>query len=514
LFIVLVLLGTAAVILGGYQRFVRPGWLMLGRTQPEQFIGRASGPFGIPNSLAAYLLLLLPAAGALTFRPRATAVDRVWWGWVTLVFASGVLLTLSRGAWIGLALALVMWPIVTTSLPWRRRMILALAVLVAIAAVSATVFLASPKARERLTLLVRQSGELSRPILWGSAWNLFRDAPLTGTGAGSFNVLFERYRPVQFIDEPQWAHNDYLNTLSDYGAIGFALFFGASVLVAVQHRGDRGNESSSDRVPVDWFEAPAMRGALGIGVLAFAFQLFVDFHFKIPALAMAFATSGALALGRDKDRDTRKNLADPSSTSAQTRLRRYGWATGALTFAVLLIPVVQFYRAESFRYRARQSIDAYNAKRAGNLAELLGRAEADLQRAVALNPRNAKAWSDLAFALEMAVFIRPGDVRALAAAEEQAARRALAISTVVPEFWIRLGVALDLQSKSAEAGEAFERSVQLAPKQSHGWYYYAAHLARDTNKRTEALRAVATCLSLDPGNSTAEALKDKLTGRP
>jgi cytochrome c-type biogenesis protein CcmH/NrfG len=133
---------------------------------------------------------------------------------------------------------------------------------------------------------------------------------------------------------------------------------------------------------------------------------------------------------------------------------------------------------------------------------------------VNLNPRNAKAWSDLAFALEMAMFVRPDAVRELAAAEEQAARRALAISNVVPEFWIRLGVALDLQSKFTEATAAFEQSLQLAPKQSHGWYYYAAHLARDTNQRPAALRAIATCLSLDPGNSTAEALKDKLTGRP
>jgi O-antigen ligase len=512
LFVMLILLGIAAVILAGYQRFVRPGWLMLGRIQPEQFIGRASGPFGIPNSLAAYLLLLLPAVGALTFRPHAAAVERVWWGWVTLVFASGVLVTLSRGAWIGLALALVVWPIAATSLTWRRRMLLALAVFVAVAGVSATVFWASPKARERLTLLVRQSGELSRPILWQGAWNLFRDAPVTGTGAGSFNVLFERYRPGQFIDEPQWAHNDYLNTLSDYGAVGFALFFGVGILVAVKYRGNRQNGNSSYRVKVDWLEAPSTRGALGIGVLAFAFQLFVDFHFKIPALAMAFAATSALALGRDNQ--IRKELADPSSTSTQIRLRRFGWAAGAVTFAALLIPVVQFYRAESLRYRARQSIDAYNAKRAGDLTELLGRAEADLRRAVALNPRNATAWSDLAFALEMAVFVQPGEVRALAAAEEEAARRALAISTVVPEFWIRLGVALDLQFKSAEGGQAFERSLQLAPKQSRGWYYYAAHLARDTNKRTEALRAVATCLSLDPGNSTAEALKDKLTGRP
>ena len=56
LFFTLVALGITAVALGSYQRFVQPDWLMLGRQQVDQFLGRASGPFGIPNSLAAYLV--------------------------------------------------------------------------------------------------------------------------------------------------------------------------------------------------------------------------------------------------------------------------------------------------------------------------------------------------------------------------------------------------------------------------------------------------------------------------
>src|SRR5688572_11128297 len=51
LFVTLVILGIAAVALGCYQRYVQPDWLMLGRRQANQFLGRASGPFGIPNSL-------------------------------------------------------------------------------------------------------------------------------------------------------------------------------------------------------------------------------------------------------------------------------------------------------------------------------------------------------------------------------------------------------------------------------------------------------------------------------
>jgi len=97
LLVMLGLLGFVAVLLAAYQVFVQPDWLMLGRQQAEQFIGRASGPFGIPNSLAALLLLLLPPAVALTLRPGASAVQRVVSGYLAAVFLFGLVLTPAAG---------------------------------------------------------------------------------------------------------------------------------------------------------------------------------------------------------------------------------------------------------------------------------------------------------------------------------------------------------------------------------------------------------------------------------
>jgi hypothetical protein len=48
-------LGVAAVAMAAYQCFVDPTWLMMGRRQAAQFIGRSSGPFGIPNSRRCWL---------------------------------------------------------------------------------------------------------------------------------------------------------------------------------------------------------------------------------------------------------------------------------------------------------------------------------------------------------------------------------------------------------------------------------------------------------------------------
>lgn len=506
LFALVVALGVGAVGLAAYQRFVRPEWLMLGRQQAEQFIGRSSGPFGIPNSLGAFLILLLPALSALALRRAATATARVGWGWMSAVLGFGVLLSLSRGAWLALAAAVAVWPFIVPGWRWRRRVGLALLVLVALAGTGSVVFQTSAPARERLTRLVHDAGELSRPILWRGAWALVREQPLVGTGAGSFNVAFERHRPAGFVDEPQWAHNDYLNTLSDYGLIGFSLLLAPAGWLVWCGRSAPPGAPRGGRQAV--IESPAVRRALGIGLLAFALHLVIEFHLKLPALGMTFAVMAALSLGRGGERRR------PERTNPSNEGRRWAWVAGALFVLVMMVPLTRFMRAETLRYAARESVDREIRRPAGDRPVLLAHAERELRRAVELWAQHAGAWSDLARVVEFQAYLMPERRGDLAPAAEDAARRALALSADVSEFWIRLGVALDLRGQSAAAAAAYERSLALAPRSSAGWYYYAFHLSQDTERREAALRAIATCLSLDPGNAAAEALRATLVPRP
>jgi tetratricopeptide (TPR) repeat protein len=373
-------------------------------------------------------------------------------------------------------------------------------VLAAALGVTALVIGVSPKIRERMERLVRDSGELSRPILWRAAWNLFREHPVTGTGAGSYNVLFERYRPERFADDPQWAHNDYLNTLSDYGGVGFVLFFGAVGAIVINFRRRDKDTALSDH---EWLDALAVRRALGIGVLGFAFQLFVEFHFKIPALAMACATIAGLAV-------------HPAGRLESYRRERRSWITVTVPGIVVIVlalagvAMVRFYRGEALRYRARQEIDSYTRNQTGDLSTIASTAEAALRKAVTLAPTNGAAWADLAFALELRTLAQPDRAGEFAPPASEAASRAITITSVVPEFWIRSAVALAMLSRPAEAEEAFQRALQRAPKSAAGWYYYAHHLSSDTQQRAAALRAIAICLSLDPGNSAAATLRVKL----
>lgn len=508
LFGVLVALGVVAVVLGCYQRFIDPDWMMLGRTQVIYFIGRASGPFGIPNSLAAFLLLLIPALGALTFRRHATETARILCGWLLLVLGFGLMLTLSRGAWIGLAVALVVWPMAVTRWKWRRRIVIAGAVLAAVVLAAGSLYQASPKARERLEILVQDMGERSRPILWRASWELFREFPVLGSGAGSYNTLFEKHRPERFADEPQWTHNDYLNTLSDYGLVGFVLFFGAVAVIAV--RGSRQRRVGRTRATGHWIDDPAFAWGLVIGLLAFGFQLLVDFHFKIPALGMACAVVAALAVGSSWPS---ARVAVKTRSPANKALLL---VLGAGCWAAVMFWLGPQIRGEAHRYRARQTLDQLAIFPPGEAGFRAGLESArnGLGQAVRLAPANGQAWADLSYAISLWGHVEPERIPDLGKEAEAAAERALKLSPACFDFWIRRGVARNMQGRWYEAGNDFVKATSIAPRSAFAWYYYAEHLSRKTTERALAEAALEFCLRLDPGNPAGLALRHRLAISP
>ncbi len=495
-------LGVTVVVLECYQRFVHPDWLMLGRTQADQYLHRSSGPFGIPNSAGAFLILLLPATIALTVRRGARAVQRLAFGYLVLLFSFGLVLTVSRGAWLGLAIALAAWPLFASRRHWLWR--LAGGVVIAGVLVAAAAGLRStvPMVAERFEAFVRDSGEHARPIIWRAAWRIFQEHPVWGGGAAGFDPLFEKYRPDRFLDQPVWAHNDYLNTLCDYGAVGFALFFGVCALIMCKSwRRPASDEKPRRRE----FDGSLVVQGLAAGLLAFALQLLVEFNLKIPALAMSAAIVAALVVQRRWF--VSENLSPPGAAG-----RCIGGAMIAAVAAAICLFVLPRYHAEALRESMRWEIDhtARNPVPKTQERALLVRARAQFARATELDPDNAQAWADRAYATALWSRHEEGKNLMLGAESEGYARRAVSLSTVVPEFWMRLGVSLDMQGHWVDAEEPFIRALTLAPSNPLTWYYHAYHLAFNPQEKGLAEAAVAICLRLDPGNREAEALRRRL----
>jgi O-antigen ligase len=501
-------LAFVATLLAAYQKFVQPDWLMLGRVQSDQFIGRSSGSFGIPNSLAAFYLLIIPAIWFLTFRRRATAVQRIIFGYLGLCCSFGLVLTVSRGGWLGLALALIVWPLWVRRGRWWTRVVRMVAVSVTIVGLGSILYVASPVVAGRLDAMAKESGEWTRPIMWRGAWQIFLEHRWFGSGGGSYNLLFEKYRPAIYQMEPQWAHNDYLNTLSDYGMIGFGLFFGVPLVMACLLRLRRFRPQDGKTVTADTnaLTDPGFWQAIAVGLLAFALQLLVDFHFKIPALGMLFAVTAGLWVQQ-------RWPAVPVGTN------RTGWLSRSTKLTVALFVVTgaayglyPYYRAESLRYTSRQALDTLWRHDVGEAIyqSTLVEARAKLARACAINPHNAQAWADRAWATALWSHIEPARSADLGQEAAVYADAALSISKVVPEFWIRRAVAHDMQGDWLDSGADMVEAMLLAPASSWVWYYQAYHLSLQPAGKPQARAAIDYCLRLDPGNITAQRLRQQL----
>lgn len=496
-----VLLGLAGSVMAAWQRFVDPSWMMLGRVQADQFVGRSAGMFGIPNSLAGLLELMVPVCLVLLFSRAVRPAGKIACAWLAVLFVFAVVLTGSRGGWIGLGLALLIWPLLAGR-DWRKRVLGTVAVLVCAAAGLWALYHGSAYARMRIDPFLQGKFETSRPIIWKAGWQMWRDEPWLGRGAAAYNVLFDQYRPKGFRNEPDWTHNDHLNTLIDYGLAGFALWLGAGLTLGwagwMAVRRARRETVSTDNL----FALAKWKLGLLLGLLAYGFHLGVDFHTKIPALAYAAAVVAAVLL-RDEPGWWKSVRPMPAWACSVALIV----AVGALAWCM----AAPLYRAEAIREEARRKIERYAITGEGNLTEIAPAAKSALTRAVRIDPSNGQAWADLSYATAQSWRAGKGDLVSLGRFAELAAEEAIKRCPVDAEFWVRKAVALDIQRGRAETESCYRRALELAPNSASWWYHYAYHLQAFPARRAEAMAAVETCLSLDPSHGPANILRQQLT---
>jgi len=130
---------------------------------------------------------------------------------------------------------------------------------------------------------ISQAGSLERNRLpiWREAWKMIGEQPWFGQGLGTFQWSFTRYERHQADVPARYAHNDYLQALSEVGIVGLALLLAA--FVAAWQVGARNLYRSED---------PMVRG-IGLATLgaltAAALQEATDFSLYIPGVSVCFA---------------------------------------------------------------------------------------------------------------------------------------------------------------------------------------------------------------------------------
>ncbi len=215
--------GLMTFLVACYQHVENPQWLPMGRFQ-YSYIGRASGSFGAPTHFGAFMGLLSTFLLFAAAANRFSLAARILCGFAGLLFGAGLVASGSRGGWIGIVAAFLSFPYFLTS-NWRYRLAGWAAMGIGTAVLATVLYLTVDLVQLRVDQLIESRGEPTRKWMWQAGWDIFKDHPIFGSGTASYPLLFERYRIPEAQISPLYAHNDYLNTLSDLGILGFLLFY-------------------------------------------------------------------------------------------------------------------------------------------------------------------------------------------------------------------------------------------------------------------------------------------------
>src|SRR5579885_1000099 len=182
---------------------------------------RVSGMLIDPNAFGSLVMVTL-VIHLSTYFSRRPLVRHALGAFCMMILALGLLLTLSRSAWIGFVFALLI------SLPFRPRLAAAYAGLAALAAVSLFRVLSPRQIGDILELASRANTAKERVTQIREAVPMVEKSPLVGIGLGQF----ESRLMDQGVAFPYIIHDSSVWLLTEFGLLGLAAFLGlAAALV-------------------------------------------------------------------------------------------------------------------------------------------------------------------------------------------------------------------------------------------------------------------------------------------
>jgi O-antigen ligase len=501
-----------ALFNGFYQFFQEPESILGAMTDyglelNSDYLGQATGAFADPNSFAAFLLILLPSLLIMGIVARLPKITRLLALYIALMFFLGIALTQSywASAVVVMLLAIVPW------FCFRRFKVCLLYSCLGVS-VAALIFTAMaifhPLFEKGLERAQSEEGEGVRLVLWREALNFAAENPITGVGAGAYRFAFEQSPRVSLADNPETPHNDYLLVLSQLGLLGVALFGIPSSYVffrafrrwykepfAVKLKNRRGTIMPPQRFFL----------SLGLaGVISFALCMAASFVFYIPSLTFYGVLVFAILIKTSFNRQITLPLHWVLRLEYFLLATCVGWSFYVLSSTKL--------EAHALELRARQQLGHVVDMRvhvSGN-AKLLDEILILYEDAVIADSQNVDAWLGRSASLCQLYFRSPGEFEHLAKKAVVSAERAVEISPLYWKTWAQLGVARSFYGEADLAEEALLKALELAPNNSNAHYYYAAYLSLDEEQRGQALISVRVALDINPRNTAARRLQQKL----
>ena len=418
--------------------------------------GRIGGFFNNPNHLAAFLSIVMLLCGGWMLFGRAGAALRLFLGFVILTIATGTALTISRGALLGVAAGAAVFMLLALWMVWhtQRHMFKWLLIGGTTLLVLSTAVLY--KVNEE-AVAKREAGsavtEDIRQRIWSSALTQHAESPWIGSGARMFysgSVQYRDPRMQPWEGDALFAHNDYLQMLTDYGWVGLALL---GLLVAAHVR--------NGLAFVRWFSSvkflrtgrlSSVTLSLALGSLAALaatmVHAVVEFHWHIPAVAI----TGSILLGL---------LANPGFDSDVAQGPRLPWVRTGIKLLAAAASLALTLGAATFGtadyHAGRAYLATKNKDNATAVEHLLRAGEIDTRSAHIYYQRGLAeldAWSPKRSAAEQKRLIH---------AAKADLERACELNAVTFHYQLALADALDASGLHDEALKAIQNAIRLAP---------------------------------------------------
>ena len=463
--ITLLVIGLGHVAVGVFQ-FAKDSnfnpLLIDGRGDASQ---RASGLFICPNHLAGFLEVVFIFGVSFFFWGGLKVWAKVLVAYLTLVALAGLVLTGSRGGYLSAAAGIAVFGMLSVwtvrsslsrqALPRLMGIIAAVAILAGVLTV-ATDQNYSLRARTNMVFMSKDI----RLSLWEAAWKQFKLAPVFGTGSRTYLYYGRMFRAPEVRTEPVFVHNDYLQTLAEYGLVGLALFL-AFIGVHLRHAWQRWRvmvEKFTLSVPLssDRRELALQLGGIGT-IAAYAVHAVTDFNLHIPAntLLLAFVF-GILATRDTQPGEERGGWRARWPLALPTGLGLWMLAVGATKFPGELC--VEIARSKMMAGDIAGGLESAERAmkwgiRSPDLFYYIGEARRLLSRRLRSPEERATAIESARQAYADGLALFPQDVR-----------------LVLITAWT-----LDKLDRFDEAEKFYAKAFALDPNSGAVWAYYAWH---------------------------------------
>lgn len=292
---------VGAAQVGGIWPDMPQGWLFeqfrdwYGLNIQETKMRRAHGFYLNANHLAWFL----NAAGLFGLAVGCLGRLKAWLKILLIYFGimclAAQMLCLSRGGWFGLAAGLLTFVVtgavaVGVGAP-SRRIAMAVIVIAGMALSAGVIWIVTDQNVAVQLRLEKIVADDYREDVWRTVCRQFESHPLLGGGPGSFYYYGRAFRDKPTITDDYFAHNDWVQTLGDFGYPGFALLL---IFLLLHVTGGWKTFVSALKERMAWHTLPQsntaaiLAGALAIS-MAFAAHSFFDFNLQIPANALLAA---------------------------------------------------------------------------------------------------------------------------------------------------------------------------------------------------------------------------------